>query len=117
MQIEEAFRDLKNHRWSYALRYARSSNTARLEILLLIAFLATLVLWLLGIAAREKGLRRHFQANTETKRSVLSIPFLGQVVYRSTRFRLSPEELRSAFEKLMALGKAQGALASFCGDP
>lgn len=111
MQIEEAFRDLKNHRWGYALRYARSNNTARLEILLLIAFLATLVLWLLGIAAREKGLQRHFQANTEMKRSVLSIPFLGQALYRSTRFKLSPEALRLAFKELIALGKTQGALA------
>jgi hypothetical protein len=56
MQIEVAFRDLKNHRWGFALRYARTKNAKRLEIVLLIALLATFVLWLMGIAARTQHL-------------------------------------------------------------
>jgi len=111
MQIEEAFRDLKNHRWGFALRYARSSDTKRLEILLLIAFLATLLLWLLGIAAKTLGLQRHFQANTETRRPILSVPFLGQEVWRSPRFSASHLQLQFAFRELERLVKYQGTLA------
>ena len=103
MQIEEAFRDLKNHRWGFGLRYARSRNTQRLEVLLLIALLATLLLWLHGLAAKAKQWTRHFQANTERKRTVLSIPFLGQALWRSTRFKLSRLELHQAFADLQNL--------------
>ncbi len=103
MQIEEAFRDLKNHRWGFGLRYARSKNTLRLEVLLLIALLATLLLWLFGLAAKAKNWTRYFQANTERKRTVLSVPFLGQQIWRSHRFKLSRYDLQDAFRTLQRL--------------
>lgn len=107
MQIEEAFRDLKNHRWGFALRYARSRNTARLEILLLLALLATWLLWLLGLAARERGLHRQFQANTETRRHVLSIPFLGQELWRRPSTTLSITTISSAIPILLLMAQAE----------
>lgn len=64
MQIEETFRDLKGHRWGFGLQYARTRSTERLEILLLVATLATLATWLAGLVAKAKGWMRHFQANT-----------------------------------------------------
>jgi hypothetical protein len=82
MQIEETFRDLKCHRWGFGLRYARCSGTKRLEILLLIAALATLVAWLVGITARSLQLHRHLQANTERRREVLSTFFIGRELTR-----------------------------------
>ena len=82
MQIEETFRDLKSHRWGFGLRYARCSGTKRLEILLLIAALATLVAWLVGITARSLQLHRHLQANTERRREVLSTFFIGRELTR-----------------------------------
>ena len=103
MQIEEAFRDLKNHRWGFALRYARCTDTKRLEILLLIALLASLVLWITGLAAQAKQWARHFQANTERRRPVLSLPFLGHQLWRSHRFKLSRADLESAFPQLNVL--------------
>jgi len=78
MQIEETFRDLKCHRWEFGLRYARSYDPKRLEILLLLGTLATLVAWLVGLAARALQMHWHFQANTERRRSVLSIFFIGR---------------------------------------
>lgn len=80
MQIEETFRDAKSHRWGFALRYARSRSVARLEVLVFLTALAQLVFWLLGLAARSLNLARHFQANTERKRHVLSVPFLGRQI-------------------------------------
>lgn len=103
MQIEEAFRDLKNHRWGFGLRYARSKNTKRLEILLLIAHLASILLWLCGVAGQAKQWTRHFQANTERKRTVLSIPFLGQALWRNQRLKLSRNDLHDAFFRLQSI--------------
>lgn len=103
MEIEETFRDLKNHRWGFALRYARTKRTERLEALLLIAALASLVLWLMGLAAKARLWTRHFQANTERRRNVLSIVFLGQQLSNYTHLTVTWTELIEAFEGLANL--------------
>lgn len=82
MQIEETFRDLKCHRWGFGLRYARCRTAGRLEILLLLGTLATLVAWLVGLAGRALNWHRHLQANTERKREVLSTFFIGRELLR-----------------------------------
>ena len=41
------------------MRYARTKRPEHLEALLLIAALATLILWLLGLAASEDHHRQH----------------------------------------------------------
>ena len=96
MEIEETFRDLKNHRWGFALRYARTTHTKRLEVLLLISALASLVLWLMGLAAKTRQWTRHFQANTDRHRNVLSIVFLGARVLREARQTLTQPMLNQA---------------------
>jgi hypothetical protein len=78
-------------------------RTERIEALLLIGALASLLLWLVGLAARARRWTRHFQANTERRREVLSTFFLGQQVWRSTHFRVTYTELRDALEQLIAL--------------
>ena len=83
MQIEEGFRDLKSDKFGFGLTISRSKNIERLNILLLIAALATLCLWWIGLHAEQQGWHRHFQANTIKKRRVLSIPFLAlQIIQR-----------------------------------
>lgn len=111
MEVEETFRDLKNHRWGFALRYARTARTERLEMLLLIAVLATLVLWLMGFAARARRWARRFQANTETKRPVLSTVFLGQELWRSDHLAVTCSELLDAFQRLSLLIAKRARLA------
>jgi hypothetical protein len=64
MQIEETLRDGKSHRFGFGLRHARSGSPHRIEILLLLVALATLVLWLVGLAGRARNLARRLQANT-----------------------------------------------------
>ena len=80
MQIEETFRDQKNVRWGMSLRYARCHDGERMQILLLIAALASMLQWLFGSLAQRAGLAARFQANTERRRTVLSTVFLGQQV-------------------------------------
>ena len=111
MQIEETIRDLKSHRFGFALRYARTKRPERLEALLLIAALATLILWLLGLAASDRQWSRHFQANTERRRKVLSTVFLGQELWRNHRFKVTLAELFDALKglKLLVIQQAQYA--------
>ncbi|WP_339934055.1 transposase, partial [Vibrio splendidus] len=51
MQIEEAFRDLKSTAYGIALRHNRTRCTKRLDILLLIALLAEILMWWNGLIA------------------------------------------------------------------
>lgn len=101
MGIEESFRDVKNLRWGFALRYARSRNARRVEILLLVATLAAVVQWLMGLVAKANRWERHFQANTERKRRVLSTVFVGNELLRSERFKPSRAEIALAFNRLL----------------
>ena len=103
MQIEETIRDLKSHRFGFALRYARTKRPERVEALLLVAALATLILWLLGLGAADRQWVRYFQANTERRRPVLSTVFLGRELWRNHRFRVSLSELVEALKHLQIL--------------
>lgn len=95
MQIEESFRDLKSHRFGWAFCSARSKDPKRLEMLLVIAALATLALSLVGAAAEHRKLERQFQANTIRDRRVLSLIALGRRVLR-TGIDIATHELRAA---------------------
>lgn len=111
MQIEETFRDLKNHRWGFALRYARTVHAERLEVLLLIGALASLVLWLMGLAANAHRWTRHFQANTERRRNVLSLVFLGQQLWRYPHLAVTAKELKQTFNHFAKLISQQARFA------
>ena len=54
MQIETAFRDLKSHQYGCAFEDTQTRIGARLEMLLLIHMLATLVAWLAALATRSE---------------------------------------------------------------
>jgi hypothetical protein len=97
MQIEQTFRDLKNHRWGWSLRHCGSRRAGRLDILLLIGALATFVQQLVGIAAEQAGAHRQHQANTVTKRRVLSYFFLGGLILaEKADDGLSPSAIKRA---------------------
>lgn len=100
MQIEQAFRDLKNHRWGWSLRHCGTRRRARIELLLLIAAIACLVQQLVGIAAEARGLQRVHQANTERTRRVLSFFVLGALVLNWNADEIARPEIRSAIDRL-----------------
>jgi hypothetical protein len=95
MQIEQSFRDAKNHRYGWSLHHVGCKSAARLDILLLVAALAMNVTNAVGRAAMHAGLSRHFQANTLQTRRVLSCFVLGLLVLNSPSVALAP----SAFAK------------------
>lgn len=81
MQIEETFRDAKNHRFGWSLGTVRLSTPQRASTLLALAALAFLVITLIGMAVERSGRHRGYQANTETRR-VLSLLVLATAVLR-----------------------------------
>jgi hypothetical protein len=72
MQIEQNFRDDKSLRFGFAWRHSRSQGVERLSILCLIAYLTTLILWLIGLETEQRGWQVRFQSNSLTDRQVLS---------------------------------------------
>lgn len=88
MQIEEAFRDIKNQRTGFSLSDTRTRAQERLANLLLIGMLATLVVWMLGRLAEEKQLHYQYQANTVKTQRVLSLFYLGclLILHGQTQF-------------------------------
>ena len=103
MQIEETFRDTKSHRWGFGLNYARCNNGQRLEVLLLIAALASLVLWLIGIHGRLLNWVRRLQANTETRRPVLSTVFVGHQLLSRPDLHITAADLQLALAELRGM--------------
>ena len=101
MQIEQNFRDVKNQRWGFGLRDSKTENIQRLEVLLLIAFIATLILWLIAIDAESKGLHYGFQANTKRDRRTLSLFSLGwQILKHGLRRGMDIGDIKIAYGQL-----------------
>ena len=99
MQIEEAFRDLKNTRNGLGLRHCRSYSMKRLSVALLIANLSMLSLWVFGLAARQRKLHYSFQSNTEKKKNVLSNIIIGWQVLQRREIKFYGKDL--SLKKLM----------------
>ena len=83
MKIEHDFRDSKDPKWGLGIRESRTSDPMRLILQLLIGFLASVILWLIGLCLEKKGLHRDFQANSIKHKRVLSLIFLALEAIRS----------------------------------
>jgi len=109
MQIEEAFRDIKSYRYGMGLELNLTRDQQRLQILILIGMLTTLVLWLLGTVMIMSGEARYYQANTEKKRRVLSALFLGLRVSGDSRVTVSDSQLATAYDRLVSQVREHGS--------
>jgi hypothetical protein len=106
MQIEEVFRDAKNHRFGWSLGNVRMASTIRTTVLLLLAALALLVMTLIGMEAERRGAHRAYQANT-TKRRVLSFFVLACAILRRSDHEFdSIEDLGVALHHLSVAVRA-----------
>ena len=100
MQIEQNFRDLKNHRWGWSLRHCRSRSKQRIELLLLIGALATLVQHVVGYAGELGNLHHRHQANTVRTRRVLSFFVLGGHILARGRDDIGQRAIERALARL-----------------
>lgn len=114
MQVEESFRDLKSHRFGFDFSSARSRNPRRLEVLLMIATLASIALSVVGAAAEKCRLHRQFQANTVRSRRVLSLLTLGKRILKNG-IELSSQQLSAALAAVQATLAAANPLHSPAG--
>jgi len=108
MQIEETFRDAKNHRFGWSLRHVRGYRADRLTLLLLFAALATLAAVLLGLAAEAAGWHRRYQANTEKTRT-LSFFVLGVALIQRRDYECLGNVLLHARLHFQTVAKALGS--------
>ncbi len=86
MQIEQAFRDLKSHRFGCAFEDTLTRLPRRLELLLLIHALASLVAWLAGVVTASQPITS--QSKTKCTRHH-SIIWLGWETLRRSQAQLS----------------------------
>lgn len=107
MGIEESFRDVKSHRFGLGLNYHRTTSAVRLQMLLLIAHLALLVIWLLGIATMNKGAHYQFQANSVRHKRVLSVIFIGLQMVNDNAVCLTNRDMAQAWRMLLLCGQNQ----------
>jgi hypothetical protein len=85
MQIEESFRDMKSENYGLGLKSSRTYKTSRMAVLVMLAALANLFAWILGKAAENTQIHRHFQANSLLHKSVLSYVFIGIRLFAQRR--------------------------------
>jgi len=102
MQIEETFRDAKNHRFGWSLGTVRLSTPQRAAVLLALAALAFLVITLIGMAVERSGRHRAYQANTETRR-VLSLLVLATAILRRAENLCSLRDFRVSLAAIPSL--------------
>lgn len=78
MQIEQNFRDDKSQRYGFSWRNSFTSDANRIGVLCLLAFIATAILWLIGLEAEKRQLHLSYQANSTKHRRVLSFLSLAR---------------------------------------
>lgn len=110
MQIEESFRDMKNHRYGFSFKHTLTQDINRLNNLLLIAAIVTFIAWLAGKVAEMKNWHRSYQSNT-TKRRTLSHFYLGMMILSSNDFQVNSSDIKIILCELkdthqIALGRA-----------
>lgn len=96
-QIENSFRDTKNQRVGFSLNDTGTRNIERLNILLLIVYIASIGLWFIGQCAKENKYHYQFQANTVKHRDVLSNIYLGWQILFSAAGLLTRKEINDTF--------------------
>lgn len=80
MQIEESFRDIKSHQFGLGGRYVRTRCVYRWAVMMLLAAIAQITLWIIGVIGHSQGFQRKFQSNTVRDRKVFSYFYMGQLI-------------------------------------
>jgi hypothetical protein len=106
MQIEENFRDTKSTKYGFGLNESRSKIPDRMNILLLIAAIATFASWLAGLYIRKAGKASDYQIQSAKHTGVLSTVFLGREALKK-KFKLLQKQFDALWNDLLDLAYAQ----------
>lgn len=85
MQIEESFRDIKNPRYGLGGRSIETRCIYRWGIFMLLAAIAQITLWIIGVIGHSQGYQKVFQSNTVKDKKVFSYFYLGQLIVEFNR--------------------------------
>jgi hypothetical protein len=88
MQIEEGFHDTKSVAYGLGIANGRHTTLRRAANLLLIAALASFLLWLIGCLAEARDWNRLVRVNSSSKSPTYSPIFLARLLIQFTRNRL-----------------------------
>lgn len=99
MEIEEGFRDLKSSQFGFSFEHAYSYKIRRIQVLLMIAMLAAYILFFIGWIAEEQKWHYQFQANTDKKKRILSLFYLGCRVIKK-KLQIAKLAIIKAFQEL-----------------
>lgn len=99
MQIEESFRDIKNTRYGLSGRNIETRCIYRWGIIMLLAAIAQITLWIIGVIGHSKGFQKVFQSNTVKDRKVFSYFYLGQLIIEFNKL----DELNIDYENLSTI--------------
>ncbi|NGY07067.1 IS4 family transposase [Solimonas terrae] len=88
MQIEEGFRDTKSVAYGLGIANGRHTTFMRAANLLLIAALASFLLWMIGCLAEARDWRRMVSVNSSSTSPPYSPVFLARLLVQFTRNRL-----------------------------
>lgn len=99
MRIEENIRDTKCPHYGLGLKNSLTQSAQRMNILLLIAAIATFAAWLAGLFTKSIGKAADFQAHSAKFTSAISYVFLGRRAIKK-KFMMSQEEFENTFRML-----------------
>jgi len=106
MQIEETFRDAKNHRFGWSLGGVQLSTPQRTATLLLLAALALVVVTLAGMGAERRGVHRAYQANTQTRRALSFFVLACAIIRKGDLSDLSREDFAMSLASIPRVASA-----------
>ena len=96
MEIEEGYRYMKSKLYGLGFNKSERYKIRRIEILILVAVLAAMLLILIEAAADQADYARHFQANTIKNRRVISLQYLGLRMIANPHMALEQEHFVKA---------------------
>jgi len=102
MRIEENFRDTKCHHYGLGLKNSLTRSPERMDILLLIAAIATWAAWLAGLITLLAGNAADFQAHSAKFTHSLSIVYLGREAIKK-QLLISHAQLLNALKTLAVM--------------
>src|ERR1700722_14414783 len=71
---------LKSHQFGLSGRYIRITCSHRWGVKMLLAAIAQITCWVIGVIGHSQGMQKRFQSNTVKDRKVFSYFTLGQLI-------------------------------------
>jgi hypothetical protein len=105
MQIEESFRDIKSTRYGLGGRFIQTRCIYRWGIAMLIAAIAQITLWMIGVIGHSQGFQKMFQANTVRDKKQFSYFYLGKLIVQYNKLEqltIDYDNLSSIIDKELA---------------